>query len=188
MVELDDLRAGYGALPVLHGFSLSVGPGEVAVLLGLNGAGKSTAVKVLCGAVAATGGAVRYRGEDITGWSTARCVRAGHRDGARGPPGVRRPHRRAQPPGGLVDAAPQQHVGRPAARARLPGAAPPRRAARPAGRHAVRRRAADAGHRPGPDGQPDGADHRRGVARPGPGDRQGDPARSPGAWPTRAPP
>ena len=77
MIELSDLRAGYGALPVLHGFSLSVRAGEVAVLLGLNGAGKSTAMKVLCGAVAATGGAVRYKGEDITGRSTGDCVRAG---------------------------------------------------------------------------------------------------------------
>ena len=77
MVELDDLRAGYGALPVLHGFSISVQPGEVAVLLGLNGAGKSTAVKTLCGAVSATGGAIRYHGQDINGWSTGTCVKNG---------------------------------------------------------------------------------------------------------------
>ena len=77
MVELDAVTAGYGPLPVLHGLSFAVGAGEVAVLLGLNGAGKSTAVKVLCGAVAATGGAVRYRGDDITGWRTGRCVQAG---------------------------------------------------------------------------------------------------------------
>jgi branched-chain amino acid transport system ATP-binding protein len=77
MVELRDLRAGYGSVPVLHGLSLSVRRGEVAVLLGLNGAGKSTAVKVLCGAVPVTSGEVRLAGEDITGWPTARCVRAG---------------------------------------------------------------------------------------------------------------
>jgi branched-chain amino acid transport system ATP-binding protein len=77
MVELVDVRAGYGPVPVLHGFDISVAPGEVAVLLGLNGAGKSTAVKVLCGAVRASGGQVRYRGEDITGWSTSRCVQHG---------------------------------------------------------------------------------------------------------------
>jgi branched-chain amino acid transport system ATP-binding protein len=76
-VELDGITAGYGALPVLHGLSLSVGAGEVAVILGLNGAGKSTAMKVLCGAVPATGGAVRLNGEDITGLSTAGCVKAG---------------------------------------------------------------------------------------------------------------
>ncbi len=77
VVELDAITAGYGALPVLHGLSLSVGAGEVAVILGLNGAGKSTAMKVLCGAVPATGGAVRLNGEDITGLSTAASVTAG---------------------------------------------------------------------------------------------------------------
>jgi branched-chain amino acid transport system ATP-binding protein len=77
MVELVDVRAGYGSLEVLHGFSLAVEPGQVAVLLGLNGAGKSTAVKVLCGAVPATAGQVRLQGQDITGWSVARCVQSG---------------------------------------------------------------------------------------------------------------
>jgi len=77
MVEMVDVRAGYGNLPVLHGFSLSVDRGQVAVLLGLNGAGKSTAVKVLCGAVPTTGGQVRLSGEEVVGWSTARCVKAG---------------------------------------------------------------------------------------------------------------
>ena len=77
VVELDEITAGYGPLPVLHGLSLGVGEGEVAVLLGLNGAGKSTTVKVLCGAVRATGGTVRYRGDDVTGWSIADSVRSG---------------------------------------------------------------------------------------------------------------
>ena len=77
MVELAGVTAGYGNLEVLHGFSLAVEPGQVAVLLGLNGAGKSTAVKVLCGAVPTTGGQVRLLGQDITGWSVARCVQAG---------------------------------------------------------------------------------------------------------------
>src|SRR5690606_36580580 len=77
MVELTDVTAGYGSLEVLHGFSLAVESGQVAVLLGLNGAGKSTAVKGLCGAVPSTGGQVRLDGQDITGWSVARCVQAG---------------------------------------------------------------------------------------------------------------
>ncbi len=77
VVELHEITAGYGPLPVLHGLSLSVGQGEVAVLLGLNGAGKSTTVKVLCGAVRATGGPVRYRGDDLAGRSIGASVRAG---------------------------------------------------------------------------------------------------------------
>ena len=62
---------------MLHGFSLSVEPGEVAVLLGLNGAGKSTAVKVLCGAVPVTSGEVRSTARTSPGWSTSNCVDGG---------------------------------------------------------------------------------------------------------------
>lgn len=77
VVEFDDVRAGYGPVPVLHGFSLAVEAGQVAVLLGLNGAGKSTAVKTLCGAVSISSGDVRYRGESVAGRSTAACVKRG---------------------------------------------------------------------------------------------------------------
>jgi branched-chain amino acid transport system ATP-binding protein len=77
MVELDDIRAGYGSVPVLHGFSLSVNAGEVAVLLGLNGAGKSTAMKALCGAVPISGGEIRYKGQSTAGWATSTCVKNG---------------------------------------------------------------------------------------------------------------
>ncbi|MGH9186406.1 MAG: ABC transporter ATP-binding protein [Acidimicrobiales bacterium] len=76
-LEVTDLRSGYGALPVLHGLSFSIGQGEVAVILGLNGAGKSTTVKVLCGALAAWSGTVVYDGQDVTSWRTGQCVRAG---------------------------------------------------------------------------------------------------------------
>jgi branched-chain amino acid transport system ATP-binding protein len=77
LLEVSDLRAGYGSLPVLHGMTFSIGRGEVAVLLGLNGAGKSTTVKALCGALPVTSGRVVYDGADITGWRTAQSVRAG---------------------------------------------------------------------------------------------------------------
>ncbi|MDP1794322.1 MAG: ATP-binding cassette domain-containing protein, partial [Acidimicrobiales bacterium] len=77
MVELVDIKAGYGAVPVLHGFSIEAKAGEVAVLLGLNGAGKSTAVKALCGAVPISGGEIRYKGDNIAGWSTSTCVKNG---------------------------------------------------------------------------------------------------------------
>ena len=77
LLEVRDLRAGYGHLPVLHGVSFAVGRGQVGVVLGLNGAGKSTTVKVLCGALAAMSGEVQYDGADVTSWSTAQCVQAG---------------------------------------------------------------------------------------------------------------
>ena len=77
LLEIEDLRAGYGSLPVLHGVSLRVAAGEVAVLLGLNGAGKSTLVKTICGAITPTDGRIVYDGDDITRWRIADCVKGG---------------------------------------------------------------------------------------------------------------
>jgi branched-chain amino acid transport system ATP-binding protein len=76
LLEVENLRAGYGSVPVLHGVSLSVDEGSNAVLLGLNGAGKSTTLMTLAGLLPATGGAIRYDGEPLTGSPGAR-VRAG---------------------------------------------------------------------------------------------------------------
>jgi branched-chain amino acid transport system ATP-binding protein len=77
LLQVSDLSAGYGALPVLHGISFEVGRGEIAVLLGLNGAGKSTTVLNLCGAVKPWGGSITFDGQDATKWSVSQAVRAG---------------------------------------------------------------------------------------------------------------
>ena len=77
LLRVDGLRAGYGAVPVLHGVSFQVAAGETAVILGLNGAGKSTTVLALCGALRPASGTVEYDGRDVTGWSVSRAVRDG---------------------------------------------------------------------------------------------------------------
>ena len=77
LLVLDDVRSGYGALPVLHGVSTSVKRGETAVLLGLNGAGKTTTALNVCGALDTWQGTITFDGTDITGWSVRRCVREG---------------------------------------------------------------------------------------------------------------
>jgi branched-chain amino acid transport system ATP-binding protein len=76
LLEVEQLRAGYGSVPVLHGVDLSVEEGSNAVLLGLNGAGKSTTLMTLAGLLPVTGGEIRYDGEPLTGSPGAR-VRAG---------------------------------------------------------------------------------------------------------------
>jgi branched-chain amino acid transport system ATP-binding protein len=53
-----DLRAGYGAVRVLHGVSVSVSGGETVVLLGTNGNGKSTLLKCIMGLIRPTAGAI----------------------------------------------------------------------------------------------------------------------------------
>ncbi|MEV3936914.1 ABC transporter ATP-binding protein [Glycomyces sp. NPDC049804] len=76
LLEVQGLRAGYGPVPVLHGVDLAVDEGSNAVLLGLNGAGKSTTLMALAGLLPTTGGTIDYDGEPLTGTPGAR-VRAG---------------------------------------------------------------------------------------------------------------
>lgn len=63
----DELVAGYvPAVNVLDGVNLTLAPGELVGVIGPNGAGKSTLIKAMFGLLPARGGAVRFRGEDVT--------------------------------------------------------------------------------------------------------------------------
>jgi len=64
MLEVKRLTRQYGALTALHD-SFSVRPGEVLGLLGLNGSGKSTTVKILTGLLGPTNGCVLLDGVDL---------------------------------------------------------------------------------------------------------------------------
>jgi branched-chain amino acid transport system ATP-binding protein len=77
LLEVDGLRTGYGALPVLQGISFSVEEGETAVIFGLNGAGKTTTVNCLAGLLPTWGGEVRLDGQKITGLDAPGIVNAG---------------------------------------------------------------------------------------------------------------
>ena len=65
-LSVSGLRAGYGAVEVLHGIDLDVPAGAVTALLGPNGAGKSTLLSVLAGLLRPTAGTVRWQGRDLT--------------------------------------------------------------------------------------------------------------------------
>ena len=71
------LNAFYGQAHILFNISLQVGRGEVVVLLGRNGAGKSTTLKSLIGLVPSSGGEVRFRGERIDGLEAFRIAQRG---------------------------------------------------------------------------------------------------------------
>jgi branched-chain amino acid transport system ATP-binding protein len=62
VLELRGLRAGHGAVEVVHGIDLSVGAGEIVALLGANGAGKSTTLLTISGLLPRLGGEVLVRG------------------------------------------------------------------------------------------------------------------------------
>jgi branched-chain amino acid transport system ATP-binding protein len=67
LLEVTDLRTGYGQIPVLHGVNLSVEEGETSVLLGLNGAGKTTTLMTIAGLLRRWGGEVTYDGRPVGG-------------------------------------------------------------------------------------------------------------------------
>jgi branched-chain amino acid transport system ATP-binding protein len=77
LLRVRDLRSGYGNVPVIHGLSFDVYPGETAVILGLNGAGKSTTALNLVGQVATWDGTIEFDGRDASKWSTKRAVKEG---------------------------------------------------------------------------------------------------------------
>lgn len=64
LLEIEDLRAGYGELEVLHGVSLRLEPGEFIAVVGANGAGKSTLLRAVMGLIPSRG-AIRFRGQDL---------------------------------------------------------------------------------------------------------------------------
>ena len=77
MLEVGDLAAGYGRIPILGGVSFSVAPGEFVGVLGHNGMGKTTLLRALMGYIPATAGRVMLEGADITRAEPYRRARSG---------------------------------------------------------------------------------------------------------------
>jgi ABC-type branched-subunit amino acid transport system ATPase component len=66
MLTLDKITAGYGALTVLHGVSLSIGTGEAVAVVGANGAGKTTLARTICGLNTVRSGSLTKDSADLT--------------------------------------------------------------------------------------------------------------------------
>jgi len=77
VLEVEALRAGYGPAEILFGVSLKLARGEVAALMGRNGAGKSTTLKAIMGLLPPRAGQVRFAGQEIAGLPAFRIARLG---------------------------------------------------------------------------------------------------------------
>jgi len=77
MLEVRNLSVRYGAYTALHGVNLTVNSGEIVVLLGANGAGKSSLFRTLSGLQRPSGGDAVYNGETLTLGRPERCVTLG---------------------------------------------------------------------------------------------------------------
>ncbi|WP_096391288.1 ABC transporter ATP-binding protein [Halopenitus persicus] len=77
LLELDDVRSGYGETEVLNGISMTVDEGEVVALIGRNGAGKTTTLRTIMGHIIPTTGMINYRGDDISQRDVAKTAQQG---------------------------------------------------------------------------------------------------------------
>jgi len=77
LLEVKDVRSGYGAVEILRGVGMQLHAGELVALLGSNGAGKTTLNNVLSGVLPAWTGQVHFDGQLLTGQSYTQVVRAG---------------------------------------------------------------------------------------------------------------
>lgn len=77
MLEVSDLEVRHGAIRAVRGITLNVAAGELVALLGANGAGKSSTLMCIAGALKAAGGRIRLAGEDVTSASPEETVRRG---------------------------------------------------------------------------------------------------------------
>jgi branched-chain amino acid transport system ATP-binding protein len=66
MLDVNDAVVRYGAITALHGISFNVQQGEIVTLLGANGAGKSTTLRMLSGLHAPASGQILFEGQDVT--------------------------------------------------------------------------------------------------------------------------
>ena len=77
VLRTDSLRKAFGGVVAVEGLSLELVRGEAAALVGPNGSGKTTALRLISGALAPDGGTVALAGADVTSADTAERVRLG---------------------------------------------------------------------------------------------------------------
>ncbi len=77
VLELKGVRAGYGRIEVLHGVDLTVPAGSVVALLGPNGGGKTTTIKVIAGQIVPSAGCLHIAGRHVNGADADALARIG---------------------------------------------------------------------------------------------------------------
>lgn len=66
LLQVENLKSGYGEIQVLWGISLEIKPGKLTTIVGANGAGKSTTLRSIMGSVRPWGGRIVLDGKDVT--------------------------------------------------------------------------------------------------------------------------
>jgi branched-chain amino acid transport system ATP-binding protein len=77
LLQLQNVESAYGPIKAIRGVSLTVHPGEIATVLGSNGAGKTTILKTISGIIDPLKGSVHFKGGNITAQDPTSIVRLG---------------------------------------------------------------------------------------------------------------
>ena len=77
ILKLNGVKMSYGPIAALKGVDLSVEEGQIVALLGANGAGKTTALKVISGLLKPTAGEIIFNGKNIAGKQAYKIAKAG---------------------------------------------------------------------------------------------------------------
>lgn len=77
MLKVNNVKAGYDGIEIIHGLNIEVPDGEIVAIVGGNGAGKSTLIKSIMGLIPVMEGTVEFDGIKLTGKSTNNIMKCG---------------------------------------------------------------------------------------------------------------
>lgn len=77
MLEINNIKAGYGEIEIIHGLSLHVNEGEIVSIVGPNGSGKSTLLKSVFALVDIFDGDIQFEGENLINTGTDEMIKKG---------------------------------------------------------------------------------------------------------------
>ena len=77
LLKITDLKLNYGMISAIKGIDLSVGEGQIVAILGANGAGKTSTLKVISGLLKPSGGEIIFDGQNIAGKPAHKVVKQG---------------------------------------------------------------------------------------------------------------
>jgi branched-chain amino acid transport system ATP-binding protein len=77
LLELNDIKAGYGKMEVLQGISLEIREGEIIALVGANGVGKTTTLRTILGQLKPLSGSILFQDHDLTSYTSHQVIALG---------------------------------------------------------------------------------------------------------------
>ena len=76
-LEVKNVKGGYGSVKIIHGIDIYVDEGEFVTIIGPNGCGKSTLIKIIFGIATHYSGTIKHKGTEVSGWRTDQLAQRG---------------------------------------------------------------------------------------------------------------